>query len=613
MKTPKPKTELTPVIVYLRKSHSSDDEQENSIPRQKAECEAYCERKGYSILSTYTDQASGSKDQDKRIHFARMLKDIASGTDAKAVVCWNRACFGRMDAYDGGDAIRILRSAGLILDTAREGEFNFAESSGRWKDYALSEGGKLFAETLSTDSLSGRINALRSGYWPNGAVPYGYDRDYILDGTHTIIPRNKPAARPKGSKLKLVKNDKEAAIVAEIFDRFADADVSLVSIANDLNGRKIPAPDTIQKKKQRTRTGNEGWNADTIKAMLKNAAYLGIGSIGGQRKRNRQAFNRAEHLQVPNVCPVLVDKDTFATIQEKLKRRSEDARNVQPRKAGTLSGFVFCGHCRFRCGKRDQKGTRYICSSPGKRPHLGCKQWSIREDVLMPMVQKALVANVDVELLARAEARPVTQKVSDREILDTQADTLRVKITTAESNYLEAPKQLLSGLAGKLLDMKGELEELERRISLEDAIGEQGALAGFGQWWNEVKDSLVPLEDRSFDPEDLWEKFKPTTDERKDIDRQLKKGKAELDGREVKRDEGGKYRIQTGTNARPQIHMTKENFRSLLDTLGVKIWVFWDTDAKHYFPPILDVKLEVDVKYTSPDHNKTTIRTSNTA
>ncbi len=584
-----PTDEMTPVIVYLRKSHGSDTKQEESIPRQRAEVFKFCEGKRYQVIAEYSDHASGSKDQEKRVEFRRMLVDIAAGTPAKVVVCWNRARFGRLDAYDGADPVKILRSNGLILDTVKEGEFDFKETGGRWKDFAFSEAAKEYAISISADSLSGRLAALRAGYWCNGAVPYGYDRQYV-DSTGevvAVVPRRIPTTRPARSKLKLAENTAEANIVRELFAQFADGDTSLLALASNLTKRKIPSPDTLQKKSQRTASGNEGWNSDTIKAILKNRAYLGIGSIG--RGRKREVFNKAEFLEVPGVCPALITPELFARVQAKFGRNAEAKRNIQPAKAGLLSGFVYCGHCRFRCGKREDGDpdlrpanmpvlNRYICSSPGKRPHLGCRQWSVREDALLPLVLDGLIKNIDAQMLVLKEARPADQKVTDREIIQTQHDRLKQDIDKATRNYLKAPDHLLGTLSEHITEMKKEVLELERRLQLEDAMKPNGALAGLSETWDKFKKQFSHLMNSDDKGDDELKRFK-----KNNIDGQIE------------------YLQDFVKDGQP--------FRAMLDALGVRIWVYWKGE-KGYFPEIARVELEVEFSgatiETSPIRTRTT-------
>ena len=57
------------VVVYYR---CSSKQQELSIDQQRAEVEAYCKKKGYSIIREYIDEGkSASKDAEKRLCFRR--------------------------------------------------------------------------------------------------------------------------------------------------------------------------------------------------------------------------------------------------------------------------------------------------------------------------------------------------------------------------------------------------------------------------------------------------------------------------------------------------------------------------------------------------------------
>lgn len=62
-------------------------------------CESFCTRNNYAIVQSYIDRAlSASKNTDKRIQFAQMLKDAESG-NFDAVVVYKLDRFAR-DRYD---------------------------------------------------------------------------------------------------------------------------------------------------------------------------------------------------------------------------------------------------------------------------------------------------------------------------------------------------------------------------------------------------------------------------------------------------------------------------------------------------------------------------------
>jgi len=66
-------------------------------------------------------------------------------------------------------------------------------------------------------------------------------------------------------------DDEQAAIVREIFARFADG-ASCLAISRELNTHAIPSPGTTGKRKTRRR---KGWMASAVRVILRNPLYCG--------------------------------------------------------------------------------------------------------------------------------------------------------------------------------------------------------------------------------------------------------------------------------------------------------------------------------------------------
>src|SRR4051794_20535763 len=84
-----------PAALYLR---MSDDEQETSIPNQRAEMIPWAEANGYKIIREYVDEGISAflGDGADRKDFLRMVADSANG-DFQAILVVNTSRFGRLD------------------------------------------------------------------------------------------------------------------------------------------------------------------------------------------------------------------------------------------------------------------------------------------------------------------------------------------------------------------------------------------------------------------------------------------------------------------------------------------------------------------------------------
>ena len=99
-------TMKTKVVAYYR---MSSEDQTTSIRQQQTDVRRYAAENGYEIVEEYVEEGkSGSKEQEKRVVFAKLLRDSAAKKFG-AVLCWNTSRFARLDSIDGAQAKQTLR------------------------------------------------------------------------------------------------------------------------------------------------------------------------------------------------------------------------------------------------------------------------------------------------------------------------------------------------------------------------------------------------------------------------------------------------------------------------------------------------------------------------
>src|SRR6516162_375073 len=148
----------------------------------------------------------------------------------------------------------------------------------------------------------------------------------------------------------------EAALVAEMFRRYADDGASIADLARWLTGQGAPA-----------RTGKHRWDRGVVWAMLRNPAYAGTAVFGktlatsGTPGLNRVARlqgratpravktvdrPREEWLEIP--VPAIVDQVTFARVRQRLDDNKRfAARNTKV--PSLLQGLAACSACGYAC------------------------------------------------------------------------------------------------------------------------------------------------------------------------------------------------------------------------------------------------------------------------
>jgi site-specific DNA recombinase len=475
---------LPDAVAYYR---MSSDDQDGSIEQQKKEVRAFAEGK-YRIVREYVDAGkSGSKDQEKRVAFRKMVLDSGKG-DFEAVLVWKTNRFGRLDSLEGAEAKRTLRGNGVHLVSVKEGVRDWNTMACRIVDAVEAEMDHNYSRSLASDSLRGRLDALERGFWPNGSVPYAYHRRYVGPGGREVtVKRTEAFRKPEGWNLHLVVCEEEAKVVCEIFERLTAADASLRSIVAALNARGVPSPRALGKG-----TG-AAWNVPMVRGVLTNIAYVGFGYIGAGRTRKRGQFSLADDVKKAGVCPVIVDPATFELAQTVLARRARKKR--RPVKgSGALSGVLVCAHCGHCLAATHWKGrVAYCCNSaslkPGKTP---CRRWSVYEDEILPLVCARLVETVDGELLKALAARPPqAERLGDLDMARRHLADLERQIDQAADRYLRAPAELMPRLEQRLEAMRKELAECEEKAQALASRANEGAVANFARWWQEVRGRLL--------------------------------------------------------------------------------------------------------------------------
>lgn len=553
--------DLIPAAVYLR---MSSDDQSVSIERQEGELAKLVKAGNYRVVRTYKDEGkSGSKDQDKRTGFMSLLADAPAG-EFRAVLCYNSSRFARLDTIDGAFAKQILRQQDIFLNTVTEGVIDWRTKEGRMMDFMLSEQNNASSLTLSKDSISGRVRALEAGFWPHGAVPYGFDRLYQYGDQKTFVKRTDRFRKPRGWTLKLVKNEDEAKTVQRIFNEFVNKAQSMRQIAIALDADHVPPPDNLP------RSQKLGWTNITVGGILRHKAYIGTAETGKGRKSTKTAFNRLPEAEKAGVCPVLVERDLFDAAQAMLDKNKERKSRQQSSRCGTLSGFLKCHQCGYSLNK-EQRGddiVKYVCKSSA-RTDSGCPQWFVGEWEILPRVTARVVEVIDAEVLKLMDA---PQEEADRVgILTRHVAALAKKATTAQRRYLEADDDLAADLQAELRRIKADLAEAEAALRLAQTVDNEGGVESFADWWEQQKDNT------------LFAVIEQETFEGGKITKTVVAGSAVAPAPDYVADGyGGVWEVDHNPDFGPAdttlprpVTFDQDGFRALLNRLGVEVSIRW--------------------------------------
>ena len=233
----------------------------------------------------------------------------------------------------------------------------------------------LFDEYQSKENAKHVLRAMnenaRQGFWNGALPPIGY----------RIV-----AAEQRGSKTKkkLEIDPLHADTVRLIYRLFLEGDgvkgpMGVKAITCYLNERRIF-----------TRDGGR-WGLASIHQLLTRTTYIGEHRFNKRSHKDREKKPESEVAVM--ACPPLIDRETFDTVQARLKARDPRMTPARITSGPTLlTGICFCAKCggamTMRTGKGSTGGTYryYTCSTKARQGRTGCEGRSIPMDRLDQLV-----------------------------------------------------------------------------------------------------------------------------------------------------------------------------------------------------------------------------------
>ncbi len=472
MKSPKPRNSVTRVALYVRVSTVRQAEHDLSIPDQIRQGEAFCERKGWELVQSFTEPGASGTDERRPV-FQEMI-DLACGPDRPFDVILTHS-FSRFfrDAMLFEIYARRLKKAGAELVSMTQ-EVNDDPSSQFMRKVVV-----LFDEYSSQENAKHVRRAMREnakqGFWNGSKPPFGY--------------RTEEAGR-RGDKVKkvLAVDPTEASVVRQIFDLYLGADgaaMGVKAIATSLNQRGL----MLRGKR---------FSIATVYAILTRTAYHGLHYFDRRDSRTGLWKDRAEW--VPTRVPTIIEEDVFDRVQATLKARNP---KVTPSRVVTgptlLTGLAHCATCGGGMTLRTGKSGRYryyTCGRQATQGKCGCKGRSMPMDkldhlIVEHMADKLFATDRLMHLLKEYLDRSVTAQSGRREKLrllkaeGTETEgRLRKLFTLVETGMMTPDDPILGERVAQIRLQRQETEDritlLERELNAQAYQLTPDTIAAFG-------------------------------------------------------------------------------------------------------------------------------------
>ena len=404
-------------VIYAR--YSSHAQREESIEGQLRVCYEYARHAGFDVIKEYIDRAMTAT-SDQRPAFQRMIAESASrGFDIVLVYALDR--FAR-DRYDAAIYRKKLKDNGVRIvsvtqpiDDSPEGVLIESLLEGMAEYYS-----KNLARGVMRGMRENAINCKAVG----GICPTGYKIDR--------------------STMKYVIDEEKAVIIRDVFSMYANG-MSIVEICRQCNAKGY-----------RTNRGRP-FTRNSLSTILKNQKYIGI--------------YKFDDIEIEGGMPVIVDKDIFERVQERLKMgcRSKPRKNDDI--TFLLSGKLFCGHC----GKpmvgtsghgKNQTYYYYSCRQHGHKCLKTAERKEPLEQYVISYITEAFLTDENIGLIADLVMEQLNNdewaqaaKALERQIADVDS---RIR-NLMKALELDGDQQLVMD---RIMELRREREDLERDLSL---------------------------------------------------------------------------------------------------------------------------------------------------
>ncbi len=443
---------------------STDEHQMASMQVQSEEGERYIIAQGGTLEREhiFLDDAISRAEFKKRPGLLALL-NAAKDKQFDAVVVRDESRLGG-DTFRSGLVIQDLIECGVKLVYYYSDEFVTLDGAvDKFMIAARSFAAELEREKTAQRTHEHLLTKARRGLVVGGRV-FGYDNVEVKNGDRRVHVEYKI-------------NEEQAAVVREIFERYADGS-GLRTIAKDLNARRVAPP-------RAGKRGTGSWSTSVLWAMLRRERYRGIlvwntrekTYRGGTKVRITRDASEWIKADVPELR--IIEDDLWFRAQAKTERvanpQQKKARGRPPKHL--LSGLARCGECGgpltvtnskssyesikvYSCAYNRDRG-KSVCTNTLRRPvdavNQAVAEW-ISENILSEDLVVEVIAMVRDRLSARAK---VTS--SDVPKLEKDADRLRKEIdrlVAALASVDQKPDAIVRGIA----DRQEQLAALETRI-----------------------------------------------------------------------------------------------------------------------------------------------------
>jgi DNA invertase Pin-like site-specific DNA recombinase len=302
------------VAEYLR---MSTEHQQYSLDNQHATLAAYAEKRGFSIVKTYTDGAKSGVVLKRRTGLRQLLQDVMSrNAGYQAILVYDVSRWGRFqDADEAAHYEFVCKQAGVPVHYCAEPFVNDgAVQNALMKALKRTMAGE-YSRELGVKVLAGLKRLAGLGFKQGGCPGYGLRR-------MLVSAEGEPKLQLAPGERKSITTDRvilvpgpveEVQCVRDIYRMFIEERRAVYGIARELNRRKIRY------------IGDSEWDYLAVYNILSHAKYSGSNVFGRTSQKLGTAPVRtleSEWIRTPKAFAPLVNETTFQEAQRLLSERT---------------------------------------------------------------------------------------------------------------------------------------------------------------------------------------------------------------------------------------------------------------------------------------------------
>ncbi|MEL6996539.1 MAG: recombinase family protein, partial [Pseudomonadota bacterium] len=340
------------VAIYARVSTGKQAASDLSIPDQLAQCQRYCEGKGWSVAKSFVE-AGASATTDDRPEFQAMIAEACTKTKPFDVIMVHSQSRFARNVLDLLSYENKLTKAGVSLVSMTQDIGNTSEAAimrtmiGAMDEHHSRETSKHVKRSMKENT--------KQGFWNGSQPPFGFET-YVAE------------IRGTKEKKKLKICDHEAEIVRLIFRLYTQGNgksgpMGLRKLVGHINDQGY------------TNRQGRAFRVQYVGAILRNSAYIGQHWFNRTDTKTKRLRPQTEWIELKS--DAIIDAYTFQSAQDRLTANAPAMK--PPRLVSSnvlLTDIAFCGQCGSRLRLMTGKNNRYRyykCSRKADHGATECK------------------------------------------------------------------------------------------------------------------------------------------------------------------------------------------------------------------------------------------------